>query len=325
MNVIRFLSIIILLVLVACSPNTGNKRDVIVQATLVSIDKKLPPMHKMTQIYALDDLLIFYDFMSVDRHFFAYDVINDSSMSWFGKHGNGPGEISNFANICFDRKNGILYGLDGNRWQFLGFNVKEAIHNQDYNPFLKTSLDTTNGRTIVNMAQYINDSTVICTIYYDLQKGSNRKNLLGRINLLTGETTAIEKEDPDGELFSIAVMPESNRVFMAGKTRDILKITDFQGNIINTIKGADFRKTRDKQLSYFSNAISGGGYFFAVFNGKYDSEHSAGKDILVFDKDGNYLKTLCIDVPIVGICYNYMNNRLYVSTDDTPQFGYIQL
>ena len=43
------------------------------------------------------------------------------------------------------------------------------------------------------------------------------------------------------------------------------------------------------------------------------------------DLDGKYKKTLHVGKPICGMEYNETFNRLYLSTNDYPQLGYIQL
>ena len=47
--------------------------------------------------------------------------------------------------------------------------------------------------------------------------------------------------------------------------------------------------------------------------------------LLVFDTDGNYVKTMILNHPILGMCYDKQNNRLIFSFDDEFQFGYLNL
>ena len=50
-----------------------------------------------------------------------------------------------------------------------------------------------------------------------------------------------------------------------------------------------------------------------------------GTDIIVMDLDGKYLKTLRFDAPLGAMIYHEKSNRLYLSTEGEPQFGYLQL
>ena len=50
-----------------------------------------------------------------------------------------------------------------------------------------------------------------------------------------------------------------------------------------------------------------------------------GTRFLIFDLNGNYLKTLETDYRIVKFCYDKDNNRLIMSLDDEIQFGYLNL
>lgn len=107
----KFFIFILSVSIISCS-SEGRKRDNIVPVSLISIDDYLPPMHKATKIHIWNDKLVFYDIMSTEYKFLVYDAVNDSCIGWFGKHGPGPNEISNFGAECIDREKGILYGCD---------------------------------------------------------------------------------------------------------------------------------------------------------------------------------------------------------------------
>gem|GEM_PF-3087892 len=75
-------------------------------------------------------------------------------------------------------------------------------------------------------------------------------------------------------------------------------------------------------MSYFTNPVIANGRLYAVYSA---TENFFGPDIIEMDLDGNYLRTLRVGMPVVSIAYNEAHNRLYVVTQDTPQFGYIDL
>lgn len=63
-------------------------------------------------------------------------------------------------------------------------------------------------------------------------------------------------------------------------------------------------------------AYSGGNNFLEEYNPtKY----------LVFDLDGNYLKTLDVGYKIVDFCFDKGNNRIIMSLSDEIQFAYLDL
>ena len=63
----------------------------------------------------------------------------------------------------------------------------------------------------------------------------------------------------------------------------------------------------------------------------YSGKHRQEKDgftaslLLVFDLEGNYLKTLDVGRPVVRLCYDDHNKRLLLSMNDEMQFGYLPL
>lgn len=48
-------------------------------------------------------------------------------------------------------------------------------------------------------------------------------------------------------------------------------------------------------------------------------------NLLVYDLDGNYMKTLKVGYNIVLFCYDSTYNRLIMTLDDEIQFGYLDL
>lgn len=46
---------------------------------------------------------------------------------------------------------------------------------------------------------------------------------------------------------------------------------------------------------------------------------------IIFDLDGNYLKTLETEYQIVKFCYDKDNDRFIISMNDNMQFGYLDV
>ena len=58
--------------------------------------------------------------------------------------------------------------------------------------------------------------------------------------------------------------------------------------------------------------------------GDYNTDHFPTK-FLVFDLEGNYIKTLDVKEDILDCCYDKAHHRVIMTLDADIQFGYIDL
>lgn len=207
-----------------------------------------------------------------------------------------------------------------NKWIIESFDLNEAPNNEDYEPTVITKMEPS-GENVFLMTEVLNDSIWLCMKFNFKGRGKSFYNL-ARFNMLSGQLEAIDNNVPQGEGYSMTVMKDDDRIFLGGRTQDKIKITDLNGNVLQEIKGPNYSESLDQTKEFHQSSTSGAGKFFVPYNDKHWRENS--NEILVFDKDGNYESTFKLDVPITGVCYNENLNRLYVTTIDEPQFGYIQ-
>ena len=50
-----------------------------------------------------------------------------------------------------------------------------------------------------------------------------------------------------------------------------------------------------------------------------------GDVIMVFDIEGNYQNSMKFDTQLNSMVYHSVTNRIYLTTQGTPQIGYVQL
>ncbi len=321
-----------LLALCSCGHGAGNSaeihydRDNVEDARLIDISDSLPAMSAATQIYIIGDTLIFHDTKSTDRQFHAFDIRTNRLLGSFGKFGNGPGEIANFGGIFFDDGKRILYGSNLNQWHIAGFQLDSALADTNYKAFVKTKLIGTEGPTsILRNPYFINDSLVICARLVPSEDWTSFKNSLGYINLNTGKSYAIndilgEKESRN----AIAVSPNENLIVAVATTHDWIRFFDMDGNLKKNIYGPDFVEKKPKNMAYFHTVVITDDKIFACYNGKKILPRPEYEDIVVFNHDGEYLRSMRVYGAIWGLAYHKGTNRLYVALDGEPQFSYIQ-
>ncbi len=335
-SVVRIVLTIALLVgFLSCGRNPASpivehcgKRDRIVEAVLHSIEDNLPEIHAYADVNILGDTLIIHDHRSTNKRFFVYDIKEDRYLGNFGKFGEGPGEIANFGSIVIDPVKHILYGMGYSTWYMSGFDIREALSDPEYKAFYKMTPKKIMGVTpVLGSGDWINDSTAYYEVDVPNEDWTEFDNRIGRVNLNDGSITLIEDngfgKNSDNRL---TISLRNKLMVSAGRVHDQIRIFDLEGNLKKIIYGPDYQKERKKpRFKYFSLVCIGKDEIYATYLNDYVVNGSFAEDIIVMDLEGRYKKTLHVGKPICGMEYNENFNRLYLSTNDYPQFGYIQL
>ena len=329
---IPILSILLYITISSCQPATQGlterhegKRDNFTEVShVVSIDDNLPEIHAVTALYVIGDTLLFRDAMSRELVFTAYDIKRDTVIGQFGKFGNGPGEIDNFGAVFYDPKTQNLYGANANQGKIVGFHLPEAIPNPDYDAFEKCKMDFQNGNNAITSPYFIDDTTVICSVYVPDKETRGLISRIGKLNLTDSRVDIIDSTKAIAKSrCRIAVSPEKNVVFSVDDKHDLIKIFNTEGKPLSYIYGPDYEADPPRGKRFFSDLLISGNKMLATYSG--ESTKNSNKNIMIFDLDGNYLKTLRFPYSINSFVYHPGTDRLYLNTDGEIQFGYLNL
>lgn len=300
----------------------GPRDNIVKIATdkIVSLDDSLPIMHTCG-IMLYGDTLLFDDHINDEFKFTAYDISQGKVIGRFGKPGNGPGELANYGATFYDGDTHTLYVTEANQGKVLGFYLPDAISNPIYTPFVKARMSFVN--KAYSTPHYINDSTVICsTISRRNKKTGIRSSHIGRLNLINQSLTELDTlPDTDNISYVTAVSPEQDMIYATGRNKDEIRIYTINGELLKTIYGPDYDEKVVNRKKYFSGAEFCGDNIMTIYAA---GKENKGQDIVVMDRDGMYVKTLRFSVPLHDIKYHKKTDRLYISTDAAPQFGYIE-
>lgn len=326
------LLILLCLAISACNSNTQGvterhegKRDNVTEVScMISIDSKLPEMHAITALHMIGDTLILRDTKARNLVFTAYNIRLDSVIGQFGKFGNGPGEIANFGAVFYDPITQNLYGANANQGKIVGFHLPEAIGNANYDSFEKCRMDFQNGNNAILSPHFINDSTIICNVYIPDKETHGIISRIGKLNLLECKVDIIDSTKVLAKSRCLTVVaPDKNKIFSFDRNHDIIKIYNLEGKPLSYIYGPDFEEEPPRGKRYFSDAVICGDKILVTYSG--EKSRNSEKNILIFDLDGNYLKTLKLPYSIIDLAYHPGTDRLYLNTDGETQFGYINL
>lgn len=308
----------------ATEVHTGS-RDNVTTVTLTSIDDALPMIHADARLTVCGDTLIINDYKSTNKQFIAYDLNNSKYLGSFGMYGSGPGEIANFGGLFYDSRRGILYGLNLNKWQISGFNLREAVADSTYKAFTKVKFKNRRGGPI-NTPFYVNDTTIFCSVYVPDNTGMKLTSHVGKFNLLTGDRVLLDSIDEiAGNSGLITVSPSHDLMVETSANNDRIRFYDLNGKLKKTIYGPDYAERHNGRAHYFSGPVIAGDKILAVYSGQDLIKNGMGHEIVVMDLDGKYIKTLDVGARISSIVYHPKTDRVYVSEDDEPQFGYFNL
>lgn len=304
-----------------------SERDNIEEVTLVSIDDSLPPLHNGTFLWMLGDTMIIQDLHATDWLFHTFDVQKNRHLGYFGKFGAGPGEVSNFGGQFFDSRNKKFYGLNGNSRIIVRLDIDSALADPSYKAVNVIDTKPVHGELYERLYNFhfINDSLLICSAR--VPYNSIEEFHLGHINPKTGEKRIIDNlgHQSKGNSNVMTVSPENNLIALFGIAFDRLRLFDLDGNHLKTITGPDYQAEYNNETFYYVNSTTGGGKLFGLYLNQIPIEEITHSDIIIFDTEGNYLKTLRLKGRAFGLAYSESTGRLYVSCDGDPQFGYIQI
>ena len=107
---------------------------------------------------------------------------------------------------------------------------------------------------------------------------------------------------------------------------DLMTICDFNGNLKCNIYGPKWVNEITQTQHYSLGVEFCGDKILALYSGgDHRTDAYYPTEFLVFDLNGNYLKTLETGYMITDFCYDKENNRLIINLNDEIQFAYLDL
>lgn len=109
---------------------------------------------------------------------------------------------------------------------------------------------------------------------------------------------------------------------------DLMTICSLDGNLKYNIYGPNW-DTETHGISHYGPVLFCNNRIVALYSGdkRFTKEGRASKPtkFIIFDLEGNYLKTLETGYQIVDFCYDKDNHRIIMSMDDDIQFAYLDM
>lgn len=278
---------------------------------------------KSSNIYVYGDRLYIVDTRSDDMILYVFDTKSGRYLGSALKPGPSPYEISQPGALGVNAATGDAIMFDYGQNRIVTFNVDSVLSDSAQGIRTLRSLEMSG---FPDSYVYVNDSTGFGRLIIPDGRDSYSQTVC-RYDAATGDTRTFGTSEAVGEdnRSVVAVSPDGKTIVEACRTQDLIVVYDAEGNPVKEIKGDAYEPVADKTMSFYTGAAVTGSHILAAYTGGKADEGFYGDRILVFDLDGNYVKTLKLGIEIRKMAYSPGTDNLYVSTPDSIQFGILPL
>lgn len=330
-----------ILILVSCSKHSNQEkyqkhRNNVIDVSNQLIDTKLDTklmFGAQTVLHVIKDYLIVCDHQNPEKGIHLFNKNTFEYITSTGLKGHGPGEIVRYGHIGIDNENGLFYVTDFGKMTAFKFVLDSVLINPNYMPsedfsIIKDLFPAT--------FAFVNDSIIVGN-GLDIIDNRNFNSTLVRYNIRTEVIEKIGKPNPDidtknrSTYFSLS--REQAICVETFADYDLMTIRDLEGNTIKHVHGPQWGE-KERAFQYYSIVSILNDKIVAAFLGEQgvvldDVQQQKSvfpTKLLIFDINGEYLKTLETGGDIFYFCADPDNDRIILSFYDREnQFAYIDL
>jgi hypothetical protein len=322
-----------------CSPSGGTEKhqgsrrnvvDVHDRIKEIRIDDPLIGLYAM--VYIMNECLIINDYQSSDKFIHLFDKNTFEYLTGTATFGQGPNEITRIGHIATDEAHRKFYVTDHGKQRIYSFDLDSVLADPSYTPHVKMALNDTK---YPDRYLYVND-TLCYGIIIEPVGNSDFKPSAGKWNMTTGEITLMKYEHPDIEKRRVAMTVSMEHGIYAEcySNHDLITVGSLDGELKYNLYGPKWDTRKQNRISFYGAPLFCGDKLVALYFDWQDTfiqDRARGvvsnlpTQFIVFDLEGNYLKTLETGYKIARICYDKESNRILMSLDDDIQFAYLDL
>jgi hypothetical protein len=340
MRIYRLSSFFFLILISGCTnkehetEKIQKRRDDIVDVSDKIIDIKPEGVFGPSLLYILDDYLIINEINPEgEKGIHLYDKNSFRYITSIGIIGRGPGEISVPGNLGIDRINKILWVPDHGNGVMYKFPLDSILSNNKFKPSAKRDL---NNELFIARFGFLNDSLV-------LGKGvivtsvSSYEMAMAKLNINTNVVERYGYEYPEmtgQKTNSFFAMSVKDNFYVNWYSRaDLMTICDLEGKLRYNVFGPGWFDGENEKKSYFFGVELFDKYIIASYIGRNGltvkgntTKGSLPAKFIVFDSEGNYVKTLDTGFEFNRFCVDEENNRIIAYFEDREEpLGYIDI
>jgi hypothetical protein len=284
--------------------------------------------------YFINRYLLIADVHAPDKIVHVFDKKNFSYITSTGDRGAGPNEITNFGAIGVNEADRIFYVSDFGKQRIYGFSLDSVLINPHYIPIEHIKMDT--NQYPLNYL-YINDTLSIGLFMLPISV-SDYIPAVGKWNMRTGEIQLMNQNDHpqiDKKRTVFAASAEYGLFVECYRHHDLMVICDLDGNLKYNIYGQKWDNRRQNSINFYAGVSFCNDKIIALY---FDGENNFATDVkgaitganyssklIVFNIQGDYIKTLETGYRIQSFSFDRDNNRIIMVLDDEIQFAYLEL
>lgn len=338
MKTIISLSCIFLFLFSSCKQNTENtkfydstKNIFQVESYLHNLDINEVDISDFGKPFILNQYLIISDYKSLDKLIHIFDKKTFQYITSTGVRGQGPNEISNMGDIIPNNQENTFYVIDHGKQGFLSFPMDSVLSNPNYTP---QKIATMNPNEFPFMMQYVSD-TLSYALFMKVLSPGDYIPAVAKWNMRTGATEFMSysgHSEKKGKRVSFAASPKHNLYAEVYWYHDLMTICSLDGDLKYCLYGKNWDNTKSKQKRFHEHILFCKDKIVTTYLGderfykqnNIEKIHKPDK-LLIFNLQGDLIKTLKINSPIISICYDEEYNRIIMNLDEERQFVYLDL
>ena len=321
--------LLVLLFLVGCKMNNPTEIHQSSRNNIVEVREKIievpiedPFVSPSTNFLILDKYLVFADGKGYDKLIHVFNKNNFCHVVSTGTLGQGPNDITYIGDIVADERNNKFYVFDQGKRKLLSFNIDSLIADPNYTFTIKTDLTYDCPVKMVFMEDSF--SIVLHANFNEKTGGGYLES--GSWNMMTQKfTKGYENPFVKKRMYELAASEEHNIYVTTSSRYDLMTICNLDGSLKYNIYGPDWNEKITDICHYNMKVCIGGDHIYALYAGGNYRKAAAPTKIIVFDLNGNYIKTLETELNVYDMCYDKEKHRLFLFTNSDIQFGYLDL
>jgi hypothetical protein len=292
-----------------------------------------PLIGSSSVVYIIGDYLIIEDLTSPEEQVYLFDKNSFKYLRGTTKKGQGPYEIANIGLISMDEEHGKLYVADNAKLRILSYDLDSLLRDRDpdYTPSVKLNMKE---NAIPLEYKYFSDTLCIGMIAEPIGTNDYRP-YIAKWNMTTGEIIPMKYEHPKIKKKRIQfAASREHSIYLEGYSgHDLMSIFNLDGELKYNVYGPQWDPEYSGRMNYYGHIIFCGDKILVLYSGRNSFIQDPVKGVvfnwptqfLVFDLEGNCLKTLETGYKVRRFCYDKESNRILMSLDDDIQFAYLDL
>lgn len=277
----------------------------------------------IAKVYVMDECFFIMDYKAYDDQLHVFDKAFKHVCSGIRK-GRGPGEIIIPGEPIIDEAHRVFYVPDYGKQTIFCYKLDEFIADSTYIPASKMNLNT---KQFPSKSQFISEDLLLGVIIEPIGNSSYKQSL-AKWDMNNGEIIPMPYEHPDIERRRVdfAVSCQTGLYVEVYHHHDLMTICSLDGLLKYNIYGPKWdSRTSNAFIFYDKPLFCRDRIIVSYSGGKNDFDESYPTKLVLFDLEGNYIKTLETGYKISDFCYDEKSDRLILSLNDEIQFAYLDL